>query len=416
MDSPLTLVRRLRAEPRRRDAVDAAVTAVVGLLLIWVGVVELGGSPWGVPSWAQSPWWHAGPLLLGCLALLMKRGRPLLTVAIVVPLTALDVAFGASVGMYVVLLDALYCLVLHGRRHWVRPVIGTIAVLVVGGTVAMFVITGDVQLAALVFLQTFALLGTPVWWGLSVRQHAELAALASARAEDLQRLAELRRERAVRDERARMAQDLHDALSSHLSTIAIHSQLVSGDATASDVTAREATAGAAASISEIRAASVRALEDLREMILLLRTGEDQIMPAAGLADLDALVATARGTGLTVQVDAPTNALPDLPSVVHQTAYRIVQEALANAAKHAPGAQVLVVVAVREDTLLLQVSSRAASGEGPRRDPAAAGGSGLGLATMRDRVATLGGDFVAGPGEDGSWVVRAELPLTEVLIG
>src|SRR5699024_2802113 len=109
---------------------------------------------------------------------------------------------GASVGMYIVLLDALYCLVLHGRRHWVRPVIGTIAVLVVGGTVAMFVLTGDVQLAALVFLQTFALLGTPVWWGLSVRQHAELAALASARAEDLQRLAELRRERAVRDERA----------------------------------------------------------------------------------------------------------------------------------------------------------------------------------------------------------------------
>lgn len=430
MDSPLTLVRRLRAEPRRRVVVDAAATALVGVLLISVGLVDLiTGAPWSLPGWAQNPWWHAVPLVLGCLALLLKERRPLTTLALVLPLLGLDIVLGASVGMYVVLLDSLYCLVVHGQRRWLRAVVTTIAVLIGVLSALTFVATGDIQLTALVLLQLFALLATPVWWGLSVRQHADLAELARARADDLQRLDSLRRERAVRDERARMAQDLHDALSSHLSTIAIHSQVASRRnaapaSTAGSVgacggrvgAAPKATEAVGESLREIRVASVRALEDLREMILLLRTGEDHIVPAASLSELDSLVATARGTGLSVQVSGDPDSLPPLPSVVDQAAYRIVQEALANAAKHAPGSAVTLTVMPRATSLEVAVVSRPGQGSGRHTESSAVTGSGLGLQTMGDRARTLGGDFTAGPQEDGSWVVRAVLPLTEVLVG
>lgn len=413
MDSPLTIVRRLRSEPRRRVVVDATATALVGLLLIAVGLVDVsGGGPWPLPEWASNPWWHAVPLVLGCLALLLKERRPLTSLALVVPLTAIDVFLGGSVGMYVVLLDALYSLVLHGPGRWVRPTITTIGVLIVAAVAATFIITGHVRWAALVLLQLFALLGTPVWWGLSVRQHADLAALARARAEDLQDLADLRRETAVRDERSRMAQDLHDALSSHLSTIAIHSQVAGRAATTT--TSQEAVS---ASIAQIRTASVRALEDLREMILLLRTGQDQIVPAAGLADLGALVATARGTGLTVRLSDQRQQLPPLPSLVDQAAYRIIQEALANATKHAPGAGVTVSVrAPDEDRVEVAVVSRPPQLTQRHTDTPPVPGSGLGLSTMGERARTLGGEFVAGPLEDGSWSVRAVLPIKEVLVG
>lgn len=421
MDSPLRLVRRLRAEPRRRYAVEAAAIAALGLALIALGLVDIAGIPWTVPTWATDPWWHAVPLVLGCMALLAKRRRPVTTTLLVVPLVAADVAIGASIGMYLVLADALYCLVLHTRRSWVRPAITTIAAAIVLATVAGFVATGDLQQAAASFLSFFALLGTPVWWGMTLRQQAELAELAQARADDLQRLSELQQHQAVRDERTRMAQDLHDALSSHLSTIAIHSAATMARADQEGVDAARSRA-AATSLTEIRAASVRALEDLREMILLLQTGQDQITPAAHLADLSRLVETARSAGLRLEVDGDAATLPPLPSVTDQAAYRIVQEALVNATKHAPGAHVEVDVQAGDQTLRLTVTCRPdRPGAGPGQDghaPVQPTGSGLGLRTMRDRARTLGGTFQAGWREDVAgrvWVVEAELPLAEVLV-
>lgn len=403
MDTPLTLWRRLRAEPRRRDAVDAAAVAALGLVLIPLGMVDVvGGASWSLPEWAQGPWWHAVPLLAGCVALLAKRRRPVTVTAVVVPLLAVDVYLGGSIGMYVVLVDALYCLVLHTRAEWVRPAIIAIGVPIAVAPVATFVVTGDSRATAFMLLQFFALLGTPAWWGLSVRQQAELASLERARAEDLERLSALRRATAVRAERNRMAQDLHDALSSNLSTIAIHS----------GAALRPGRSQIEESLLEIRAASVRALEDLREMILLLQTEQDQISPAAHLADLATLVDSARSTGLRVTVDGDPAELPPLPSVVDHAAYRILQESLANATKHAPGGQ--VVVGVREDgrRLSLEVSCRCPDGR-----VGSFTGSGMGLRTMRDRATTLGGTFEAGwsAEDERVWVVSAALPLKEVVV-
>lgn len=426
MDTPLSLWRRLRAEPRRRDAVDAVATALLGLVLIPLGMVDVvGGASWSPPDWAQGRWWHAVPLLAGCAALLAKRRRPVAVTATVVPILAVDIYLGGSIGMYVVLVDALYCLVLHARAEWVRPAIITIAVPIALAPVVTFVVTGDARATAFMLLQFFALLGTPVWWGLSVRQHAELANLERARAEDLDRLSALHRSNAVREERNRMAQDLHDALSSNLSTIAIHSGAVlhppeptPGSGTVPDRSRIED------SLIEIRAASVRALEDLREMILLLQTDQDQISPAAHLADLATLVNSARSTGLRVTVEGDPARLPPLPSVVDHAAYRILQESLANATKHAPGGQ--VAVRVREDgrRLWLEVRCRtpqppagAAGGAGGLRPAGSFTGSGMGLRTMRDRATTLGGTFEAGWGEEDErvWVVTAKLPLKEVVV-
>lgn len=421
MDTPLSLWRRLWSGPQRRDAVDAAAAAALGLALIPLGMVDVvGGASWSVPEWAEGRWWHALPLLVGCLALLAKRRRPVAVTALVVPLLAVDVYLGGSIGMYVVLVDALYCLVLHTRKEWVRPAIIAIAIPIALAPVVTFVITGDSRATAFMLLQFFALLGTPVWWGLSVRQQAELAHLARARAEDLDRLSALHRAQAVREERNRMAQDLHDALSSNLSTIAIHSGAALSPATARSPGAAGERPGLEESLVEVRAASVRALEDLREMILLLQTDQDQISPAAHLADLATLVDSARSTGLRVKVDGDPGELPPLPSVVDHAAYRIVQESLANAAKHAPGSDVVVTVHAAGPALRLAVRSAPAEAStvDPGRPAQEIFGSGMGLRTMRDRATTLGGTFEAGWREDGGrrWVVTAELPLEEVTVG
>lgn len=397
----------LRAEPRRRDATDAVLTAVVGLALIAVGLVDITGVE--APAALEGRWWHAAPLLLSSLVLLGKRRRPGLTLALVVALTGADVALGGSIGGYVVLLDALYCFVRYTRPAFVRPTILTVGGLIAAVPIIAFVATGDVRLATALGIQVFALLGTPVWWGWSLRQESRLVELERRRADDERRLAELQHDQSVREERSRMAQDLHDALSSNLSTIAIHSSAA--------ISARGATTDPDPSLAEIRSASVRALEDLREMIQLLQTGRDPITPAAHLADVDTLVDAARGTGLSVEVHGDASALPSLPSTVDQAAYRIVQESLANAAKHAPGSRVVIGIVLDDATLRLRVTSRPGDGAARASAPSPEG-SGLGLRTMQARALTLGGEFDAGWRDDGerrAFVVEAALPVPAVLV-
>ncbi len=403
MESPSRLWQRLRAAARRRDVTEAVLTAVVGLVLIALGVVDVSGLPWALPAWLSTPWVHAALLVLGCLCLLGKRYHPVSVAVAVVCLFVADQVLGGSLGMYLVLFDALYHLILFCPRPWIRPAIGAIAVPVTLVPVAVYVATGDLRSASMTLIMLFAILGTPAWWALSVRQQSELTELASARAEDLRRLADLSRARAVQDERARMAQDLHDALSSHLSTIAIHSgATLATDGRGPGPTAEEQRAA----LREIRTASVRALDDLREMILLLRTGQDEIAPAAHLRDIEPLVIAARGTGLQVSVTTDLDGLPRLPSVVDQAGYRIVQESLANAAKHAPGGTVEVTIDVHPGEVHVLIGCR--PGPTAARRPR---GSGLGLTSMRDRATALGGTLEAGWDDDGRvWTVRTVLPL------
>jgi signal transduction histidine kinase len=215
-------------------------------------------------------------------------------------------------------------------------------------------------------------------------------------------IGELDRKAAVAGERSKMARDLHDVIAGHLSAIAIQSEAALSMAGADPKLAR-------AVLESVRENSVSALEEMRAMIGLLRTdpagGDSEIEPTAParLAELSKLVESARASGLEVEVNSIVDGLPPLPAAVDLTAYRIAQEALTKAAKHAPGG--LAVFDIRRDGGILTVEVRNDLQPGSPAD----GGTGIGLLNMRERAAAVGGKLAAGPSGAG-WLVRAELPL------
>ncbi len=380
---------------------DAALTFAVGLALLGVGLVGTWG---GGPTAAGTRWWYVLTLVAMCTLLLGKARRPLLTLAGGAVVFAVDLALGGSMGVMVGLLDLIYSAALRVSAPALRRLGTGVAACVIGGTVAAFVVTGDLRETANVALLAFAVLGTPLWWGRSVRQQTELAALASARAHDLARIGELREQEVVHAERTRMAGDLHDALASHLSAVAIHSEAaLAAPRPAGDerVARRDREA-----LSAIRASSVAALREMRAMIVLLRTGEEARTSPARLDELDALVAGFRGQGMAVSVhrDAPA----ELPAAVDQAAYRIVQESLANALRHGRGGPVDVAVDRVDGALHVGVVNPLARPDGFRAAPP---GSGVGLLTMRERAEALGGTFSAAA-DGGRWHVHATIPLEE----
>ncbi len=248
-----------------------------------------------------------------------------------------------------------------------------------------------------------------MWWADNVRQKSELAAVERARADDLERIAELDRHEAVRAERAAMARDLHDVIASHLSTIAIHS----GAALSSPPDA----ARDRGALEQVRTSAVASLTEMRSMIELLRADSprDPLAAPGRLDRLDDLLAAARADGTVVTVEDPDGvATADRPATVGHALYRIAQEALTNARKHAPGAAIVVRLACEpgaDGPVTLEVRNTAprsgrAGGPGAPAHPVSAG---TGMLTMRERAEALGGTFDAAPTDDGGWVVRARVP-------
>ena len=211
-----------------------------------------------------------------------------------------------------------------------------------------------------------------------------------------------RAQRAVLEERTRIARELHDVVAHHLSLIAVRAE-----------TAPYRLPGLPEPVrAEFGSLSEEAREALAEMRRLLGVLRDD-QPAARapqpqLADLPALIDAARQAGVSVELSAPP-ALGRVPSGVGVCAYRIVQESLSNASQHAPGAAVTVSVGHDDGAVLLRVAN------GPGGPPALAGNEhrpGHGLTGMRERVALLGGSLSAGPAPDGGFVVSAVLPIGE----
>jgi signal transduction histidine kinase len=207
-------------------------------------------------------------------------------------------------------------------------------------------------------------------------------------------------ERALLEERQRIARELHDVVAHHMSVIAIQAE-------AAPYKTADPPAELVESFGEIRATALTGLGELRRLLGVLRTGGPDIAPQPGLADLDGLLDSARGGGVTVAAAISGVPVP-LPDGVDLSAYRIVQEALSNAMRHAPGSQVSVRVAYLPDCLVLEV--RNDGGHTPVR-PRDAGG-GHGIIGMRERAAMLGGSLRAEPAEDGGFLVTASLPVRE----
>ena len=400
---------RVRGTERGRVVSDAVSTFLIGLVLLAAGLVgTLGGGR--APLVADSGRWpFVLTLTAVCVVMLGKARWPLLTLGAGLAVFGVDVVLGGSVGVTIALLDLFYSAALRASAPAVRRLGVGVVVCVGGGAAATFVATGDLRSTANIALLLFAVFGTPLWWGRSVRQQKELAELASARARDLARIGELREQEVVHAERTRMAGDIHDALASHLSAVAIHAEaaLALPRPDAEEPAARRDREA----LSAIRSSSVAALREMRAMIDLLRTGDEARTSPARLDELGTLVAGFRGEGMAVTVHGAAE-LPSLPAAVDQAAYRIVQEGLANALRHGADGPVDVTLAHDGGTLRVEVTNDTSADRPPAGTGEPAGSSSfVGLLTMRERAEALGGTFCAG--RDGHrWRVRAVIPAEE----
>jgi signal transduction histidine kinase len=210
------------------------------------------------------------------------------------------------------------------------------------------------------------------------------------------------REQAATQERARIARELHDVVAHHVSMVAVQAE-----------TARLTTPGMPPEGRERLAAigdtARDALTEMRRLLGVLRAdvdGDADRAPQPGLDRLDQLVDEARAAGTSVRLAVHGPAVA-LPPGVDLTAYRIVQEALTNARRHAPGATVDVEVAFGEDLVSVRVND-----DGPGPGSAAGGDDGHGLVGMHERVAMVGGRLRVGPADGGGFAVEAELPIGE----
>jgi signal transduction histidine kinase len=164
------------------------------------------------------------------------------------------------------------------------------------------------------------------------------------------------------------------------------------------------------SFGDIRASALAGLTELRRILGVLRTGEETTAPQPGLDGLDALLDSARSGGLSVTATRSGSPVP-LPEGVDLSAYRIVQEALSNAIRHAPGSHVQVHMAYRPEGLALEIRNDAPLAPALVTTGDRTAGGGHGIIGMRERAAMLGGSLDAGPTEDGGFQVTAVLPIS-----
>lgn len=379
--------------PHRFDVFLAAGGLLGGLLLVAAGLatrrsddpITVFDGPWPVLALLT--------VMAGCELLRRAAPRTALTVA-GVTVTA-DLVTQGNLSTVLMFTDVVYAAVLYGPLASARRIQWITGLLTVAGTVVPFAVW-RVPEALLIGVVVGVVAYGPAATGWIVRDHRDAAEAARLRAEQTALLAEADRAQAVTAERARMARELHDMVANHLSAIAIHSTAaLSLD---DPDTSRR-------SLTVIRENSVEGLAEMRRLIGILRDGSGDREPAAAptLDGLRALVDGARANGLDVSLDADHGTLP---TPVEFAAYRIVQESLTNALKHACPGRVTVGLVQRDGALDLRVRSPYGRRDGPR-----APGSGAGLVGMRERASLLGGTFAAGP-EGSRWSVHAVLPLVE----
>jgi signal transduction histidine kinase len=219
---------------------------------------------------------------------------------------------------------------------------------------------------------------------------------------------EQRASNAILAERLRIARELHDIVAHHLSVVVIQAQ------GAQRMADRDATRARAA-MADVERTGRTALEEMRRLLGLLRTGEAEAgaahsgayVPALGLADVDDLAERMRGAGLPVNIlrDGERREVPD---DVGLTVYRIIQESLTNVLKHAGPTSAAVRLCFREGLYVTITDD--GRGAAAALDKPPVPGTGRGIAGMTERVAALGGTLSFGPRPGGGYRVHARIPL------
>ncbi|MFE7170478.1 sensor histidine kinase [Streptomyces sp. NPDC057616] len=328
---------------------------------------------------------------LACAAVWLRRRWPLGLAIAMIPVGLVSNTAGGAGAV------VLFTLAVHRPFRYVAW-IGGIAIVQIP---LQFWLRPDPDLpyaGAVAFTELATL--TVIGWGMFVRSKRQLMMSLRERARRAETEAQLRAEQAQRLAREAIAREMHDVLAHRLTLLSVHAGALEFRPDAP----REEIARAA---GVIRESAHEALQDLREIIGVLRAGEpdDAGRPQPTLAALDALVAECREAGMKVTLASRVSDPADVPSSVGRTAYRIAQEALTNARKHAPGTEVTVsVTGSPGDGLVVDVRNPAPEGDVP-----AVPGSGQGLIGLTERATLAGGRLDHGPDADGGFRVRAWLP-------
>ncbi|WP_022929398.1 sensor histidine kinase [Patulibacter americanus] len=339
-----------------------------------------------------------GPDLLGvllviaaCAPVAVRRAQPL--AAAVVALTAAAVALALG---YAVIVPVLVGLALCSWVAFQSARRVTVPLAAYAGTVmaAAVAITGDESPVPMLILVGASIGVAAVLIGDAIRGERERTRAAQESAQRIAKLRDRDVERAVAEERLRIARDVHDITGHHLSAISL--QAVGAGRATTDPVAR-------AALERIHRLTSEALGQTRRSLGVLR-GSDPAGPAPRaptprLAHVEELLGPARDAGLVVDLRLDTADRP-LSDEIEVCAYRVVQEALTNVVRHADASRVRVDVTYGEQELLIAVEDDGVGGPGR---------PGGGIQGMRERVAIVGGTFAAGPAGYG-WSVRASLPL------
>jgi signal transduction histidine kinase len=389
--------------PRLVDACVALVLALAGGLS-GLNVRALGG---------HDPWVAVAVLIAMGLVLYPRRRCPEVVLTAEAAGVGVMVALGVKLdAAFLSVLVSSYSAAVYGNWRTVRVLLVATVAIVVAIAIPTAVSEGN---GGRVLLPVPTLIAAAGAWGVglvvrrqlalrdtAVRALAERAALVAAQQEE-------HAQRARLAERLRIARELHDIVAHHLSIVVIQAQAAQRVPEAER--ARQA-------MSDVERTGRTALEEMRRLLGLLRSGEQDdppaedadYAPALGLADLPALADRIRGAGLPVTLSVTTEPASKVPQDVGLTAYRVVQEALTNALRHAgPSASACVTVGCRDGVLDVEVTDngRGAAAELAGGDPL---GAGRGIIGMRERVRGLGGALSAGPKAGGGYRVHAQIPM------
>jgi signal transduction histidine kinase len=381
----LRVARTTAAWWRARDVLvqDGVFALVLAALAFAPGLVDNGVDLAELP---HRPGNAVGiALALGhCLPLTLRRRAPLVCLAVVTAVFAADqlLAYPPSFGS-VGLLGALYAAGAYLDRP-LLPITCTVAGYL--GLCLGLHALGSPELP--VQYLTFFLVLAGCWaagrWMRQWRAGVEARRVHSTQL-------------AVAEERARIARELHDVVTHHVTAMVVQSD-------AAQFLLTTAPDRAADGLTAISDTGRRALAELRSLLDVL----DGARPAAAsttVAAIDELIARVRSAGQPIRFEQHGTQRQDTPDGVTLAAFRVVQEALTNAVKHAPGRHTLVRVDYAEDDITVRVANE----QSPGRAPVLRGG-GRGIAGLRARVDAVGGELSAEPGVDGGFVVQARLPL------
>ncbi|MGQ0575211.1 MAG: sensor histidine kinase [Pseudonocardia sp.] len=347
--------------------------------------------PWAVRLPGGVPWLLLGPAL--GVALLARRRAPVASVVAVQLLLPFWVMVAQPDWAAYQLLAWLASTLALGAYAPIRASVPAMAGVVAAWCVAAWALGAPSDGPAAVVLPLFVF-GV----GLLLRRYAEDRDRERRRAEQVRAEHELRERARVADERVRLARDLHDAVAHQITVMALTAGAVRRLLRPDQATER-------AALADVEQVGRRAVAEMHGIVHALRAGADPENEPAGLRGVHDLVEQARRAGATVDLEITGVDDSAVPPAVAATVFRVVQESLTNALRHAEGAPTVVRLTGSADRVEVEVRDRG----GRRPGPASTGG--VGLVGMRERVQMLGGRLQAGPADGAGWTVRAWLPVS-----